>query len=67
MRPRILSAGFFHETHTFVDDVTAWPAFDVVYGADVLRKRGDGSPTDGFLEEAERQGFEARGPPAIAC
>ena len=58
MKPRILSAGFFHETHTFVDDVTRWEDFDVVTDAAVLSKRGDGSPTDGFLEEAERQGFE---------
>ena len=58
MKPRILSAGFFHETHTFVDDVTRWENFDVVRDAAVLGKRGDGSPTDGFLEEAERQGFE---------
>lgn len=60
MKPRILYAGFFHETHTFVDDVTDWSHFDVAIGAAVLRKRGDGSPTDGFLEEAERQGFEVR-------
>ena len=57
MKPRILTAGFFHETHTFVDDVTRWTDFDVAVGEAVLRKRGDGSPPDGFLEEAERQGF----------
>lgn len=57
-RRRILTAGFFHETHTFVDDVTGWADFDVARDGAVLRKRGDGSPTDGFLEEAERQGFE---------
>ncbi len=56
--PRILTAGFFHETHTFVDEVTRWSDFDVAYGEEVRRKRGDGSPTDGFLQEAERQGFE---------
>jgi len=57
MARRILTAGFFHETHTFVAETTRWADFDVVCGAEVLRKRGDGSPTDGFLEEAERQGF----------
>lgn len=56
-RPRILTAGFFHETHTFVDDVTTWADFAVAEGEAVLAKRGDASPTDGFLEEAERQGF----------
>ncbi len=58
MKRRILTAGFFHETHTFVDEVTRWTDFDVAVGDDVLRKRGDGSPTDGFLEEAARQDFE---------
>ncbi len=55
---RILTAGFFHETHTFVDDVTGWADFDTARDEAVLHKRGDGSPTDGFLEEAERQGFD---------
>ena len=58
MKPRILLAGFFHETHTFVDDVTTWEDFDVALGEAVLGKRGDGSPTDGFLAEAARQQFE---------
>ncbi len=57
MTKRILTAGFFHETHTFVAETTRWSDFDVVRGDEVRGKRGDGSPTDGFLEEAERQGF----------
>ena len=58
MKPRILTAGLFHETHTFVDSLTRWSDFDVVTGDEVFKKRGDASPTDGFLEEAERLGFE---------
>ncbi len=58
MKPRILTAGLFHETHTFVDNLTRWSDFDVVCGNDVFKKRGDASPTDGFLEEAERLEFE---------
>lgn len=58
MAYRILTAGFFHETHTFVDQVTCWDDFDVVVDEAVGRKRGDGSPTDGFLEEAAEQGFK---------
>lgn len=58
MKPRILFAGLFHETHTFVAERTRWEDFDVVRGEAVFGKRGDASPTDGFLEEAERQGFE---------
>ncbi len=58
MKPRILTAGLFHETHTFVDGLTGWGDFEVVVGADVFKKRGDASPTDGFLEAAERVGFD---------
>ena len=57
MKPRILYAGFFHATHTFVDEVTRWSDFDVALGDAVFAKHGDGSPTDGFLDEAARQGF----------
>ena len=57
MARRILTAGFFHETHTFVAETTRWADFDVVRGAEVPRKRGDGSPTGWLLEEAERQGL----------
>jgi microcystin degradation protein MlrC len=58
MKPRILFAGLFHETHTFVDEVTRWHDFEVVRGEAILKKLGDASPTDGFLEEAQRLGFE---------
>ena len=58
MKPRILCAGLFHETHTFVDEVTHWKDFEVALGAEIFRKLGDASPTDGFLEEAQRLGWE---------
>ncbi|MDI1334912.1 MAG: M81 family metallopeptidase [Lacunisphaera sp.] len=58
MKPRILFAGLFHETHTFLEEVTRWDDFQVVYGQDILAKLGDASPTDGFLEEAARQEWE---------
>ncbi len=57
MKPRILFAGLFHETHTFVDEVTHWEDFEIVRGEAILKKLGDASPTDGFLEEAQRLGF----------
>lgn len=57
-RPRILLAGLFHETHTFLPERTRWEDFEVVMDAAVLGKRGDASPTDGFLEEAERLELE---------
>ena len=58
MRPRILFGGLFHETHTFLDEVTPWEAFTVVEGDAILAKRGDASPTDGFLEVAEAEGWQ---------
>jgi microcystin degradation protein MlrC len=57
MKPRILFAGLFHETHTFLDEPTRWEDFQVSFDAAILAKEGDASPTDGFLEEAKRFGF----------
>jgi microcystin degradation protein MlrC len=58
MKPRVLFAGLFHETHTFVDGATAWRDFDVTCGAAIFNKLGDASPTDGFLAAASELGFE---------
>jgi microcystin degradation protein MlrC len=58
MKPRILFGGLFHETHTFLGETTGWDDFEVQIGAPILAKLGDGSPTDGFLTEAQRQGWE---------
>ncbi len=57
MPPRILFAGLFHETHTFLKEPTRWEDFEVTLGDAVLAKLGDSSPTDGFLEEAKRHGW----------
>lgn len=73
MKPRILFAGLFHETHTFVDETTGWEQFEVTTGDNIFAKLGDSSPTDGFLEEARRQGFsviptiDARAVPSGIC
>ena len=58
MKPRILFAGLFHETHTFLEEVTRWDDFEVVFDQEILAKRGDASPTDGFLEQAALLGWE---------
>jgi len=58
MKPRILFAGFFHETHTFVDTPTRWADFQVTCGDAILAKRGDASPTDGFLDAADALGLD---------
>lgn len=55
---RILFAGLFHETHTFVEEVTRLDDFTVHRGEEILRRRHDGSTTDGFLEVAETYGWE---------
>ncbi|MFC4172550.1 M81 family metallopeptidase [Microvirga sp. GCM10011540] len=55
---RILFAGLFHETHTFIDEITVSDDFTVHRGEDILHRRGDGSTTDGFLEVAEAHGWE---------
>lgn len=57
-RPRILLAGLFHETHTFLEGRTGLADFEVGRGAELLAKAGDGSPTAGFLEVAQSAGWE---------
>lgn len=58
MKPRILFGGLFHETHTFLGETTGWDKFEVTTDAAILKRLGDGSPTDGFLSEAARHGWE---------
>jgi len=55
---RILLAGLFHETHSFVDEVTGFAEYTINRGEAVLARRGDGSTIDGFLEIAETEGWE---------
>lgn len=58
MSARVLLAGLFHETHTFLDGTTPLDAFEIREGAELLTARGDGSPIDGFLEVAERHRWQ---------
>lgn len=55
---RVLFAGIFHETHCFVPATTGLADFLVERGDEILRRRGDGSQIDGFLEVADREGWE---------
>jgi microcystin degradation protein MlrC len=57
-KPRILLAGLFHETHSFTEDVTSMADFAIRRGDDVLARLGDGSTVDGFLDVAQREGWE---------
>jgi microcystin degradation protein MlrC len=54
---RILFAGLFHETHSFVSELTGLDQFLVERGNAILRRRGDGSQIDGFLEVAEAKAW----------
>ncbi len=55
---RILLAGLFHETHTFVEGTTSLRDFHVGLSDELLACRGDASPLGGMLEAAERFGWE---------
>ena len=54
---RILVAGLFHETHTFLEEPSRIDDFSVRRGRALLDCRGDGSPLDGVLEAAEGFGW----------
>ncbi|WP_262333181.1 M81 family metallopeptidase [Bosea sp. BH3] len=55
---RILLGSLFHETHSFVDEVTPLSDFSIREGEALLARRGDGSTVDGFLEVAAMEGWE---------
>src|SRR5687768_150768 len=63
--PRVLLAGIFHETHTFLDEVTGVAQFKWLHGEELLACEGDGSPLGGVLEAARRFGWTVI--PALDC
>ncbi len=56
--PRILIAGLFHETHTFLDGTTGLADFTMRPGDELLACKGDASPLGGVLEFADEAGWE---------
>ena len=58
MRRRVLIAGLFHETHTFLTERTPWSAFSVRRGSEFFTARGDGSPLAGVLDIADERGWD---------
>lgn len=56
--PRILIAGLFHETHTFLDGLTTLADFQIRRGDDMLACKGDASPLGGVLELADEFGWQ---------
>ncbi|MFM9961603.1 MAG: M81 family metallopeptidase [Planctomycetaceae bacterium] len=58
MSRRVLIAGLFHETHTFLTERTPWSAFTVRRGNEFFTASGDGSPLAGVLDIADERGWE---------
>ncbi|MEW6306213.1 MAG: M81 family metallopeptidase [Verrucomicrobiota bacterium] len=57
MSKRVVFAGLFHETHTFLDGVTALDHFHVRRGSEMLKCLGDSSPLGGALQAARDFGW----------
>lgn len=57
MPKRVLLAGLFHETHTFLEGTTSLADFAVRRGDELFAARGDGSPLSGMLEVAHQCGW----------
>ena len=58
MKKRVLLAGLFHETHTFLDGATNLNDFAVRQGEQMFQAAGDGSPLAGVLEVAAACGWD---------
>lgn len=52
---RVLIAGLFHETHTFLSEPTPRSAFRFLHGDELLSVSGDASPLGGVLEFAQQR------------
>jgi microcystin degradation protein MlrC len=57
-RKRVVVAGLFHETHTFLDEATPLSRFDQRVGNELLTARDDGSPLSGVLQVADESDWE---------
>jgi len=57
MNERVLLAGLFHETHTFLPGFTAASDFEIRRGGELLSAVGDGSPLAGAVETARQGGL----------
>ena len=60
MPARVLLAGLFHETHTFLAEKTTLADCTIARGDEMLGLAGNGSPLAGFLEVAHGQGWQVR-------
>jgi microcystin degradation protein MlrC len=57
MNKRVLVAGLYHETNTFVENPTLLKDFRITRGAELLLAEGDASPLGGMLESAKKFGW----------
>jgi microcystin degradation protein MlrC len=60
MPKRILLAGLFHETHTFLEVTTGLADFSLRRGDELFGASGDGSPLAGVLEVARSCDWDVR-------
>jgi microcystin degradation protein MlrC len=58
MKKRVLLAGLFHETHTFLGGRTTWDDCLVRRGDEFFTTRGDGSPLAAAIEVGDLAGWE---------
>ena len=65
MAKRVLLAGLFHETHTFLEGLTSLADFSVRRGDELWTAKGDGSPLGGVLDFASAAGWDAVPTPDI--
>ncbi len=57
VKKRVLFAGLYHETNTFLEGHTPASAFKILRGREMLSARGDATPLGGALAEAEKRGW----------
>lgn len=57
MSKRVLVAGLYHETNTFLKGATGLDGFQVREGEGLLEARGDASPLAGVLEAADERNW----------
>ena len=59
MTKKIFLSGIYHETHTFLSQLTTLNDFQINIGDEIITKNtGNGSPTDGFIEFASKKSWD---------